>query len=37
MKKVSIIFALLFGIAFVQNVKADETTKEVTLAITGMT
>ncbi len=37
MRKLSFTLALFCCIAFLQTVHADETTKEVTLAITGMT
>lgn len=37
MRKLSFMLALFCSIAFVQTVLADDATKEVTLAISGMT
>ncbi len=37
MRKLSFMLALFCGIALVQTLSADDTTKEVTLAISGMT
>lgn len=37
MRKLSFVLALMCSIAFVNTLRADEATKEVTFAITGMT
>ena len=37
MRKLSFMLARLCSIAFVQTLKAEETTKEVTFKVTGMT
>ena len=37
MRKLSFMLALLCSVAFVQTLKADEATKEVTLKVSGMT